>query len=75
MASIAAVKTLFVLKKKIERQVSVNFIRSAYISIQIVHIKVCFTHAMLWVAAARHNFKWVKTMYNHNKVDLLIIDN
>ena len=30
------------------------------ISSQIERILVIFTHLKLWVAVARHNFKWVK---------------
>ena len=38
----------------------IEFLNFAYILIQIVHIHVIVTHLKLWVAIARHNFKWMK---------------
>ena len=39
---------------------SIKFVRLAYILIQIVQIKVFFTHLKLCATVARHNLKWVK---------------
>ena len=36
------------------------FLRNAWS--QIKEILVIFTHLMLWVVVARHNFKWVKIL-------------
>ena len=37
-----------------------HFFKSVSLLIQIVQICVFFTPWKLWVAVARHNFKWVK---------------
>ena len=39
---------------------SIKLAKLGYVSIQIVHIYDIFTNLKLWVAVARHNFKWVK---------------
>ena len=31
-----------------------------YISSKSLQIKLIFSHLKLWIAAARHNFKWLK---------------
>ena len=33
---------------------------STYILIEIAHMLVIFAYLKLWIAVARHNFKWVK---------------
>ena len=37
-----------------------QIVRLVYGLIQTVQMQVIFTHLKLWVAVARHNFKWVK---------------
>ena len=38
--------------------------RFANVCSQIKHIRVIFSHLELWIAVARHNFKWVKIKKN-----------
>ena len=38
----------------------IEFARLVYRLIQIVQLLEIVTHLKLWVAVARHNFKWIK---------------
>ena len=52
-----------------------NFARLAdYVLIQVVHMKVIFTHLKFWVAAAGHNLSWGKIIFHNvaSRVNLLV---
>ena len=46
-------------KRKFVRELNKKLRNWHCILIQIAHIEVYFTHLKLWIAVARHNFKWV----------------
>ena len=44
----------------LENEMCVKKAKFANVLSKTKHIWVIFTHLKLWVAVARHNFKWVK---------------
>ena len=55
-----AIFYLFFKQEKFDWKMSFKFAGLTNVWIHIVQMYVIFIHLKLWVAAARHNFKWVK---------------
>ena len=44
----------------VESVLSINTLNTSNISLRLYKFKAHFHHLKLWIATARHNFKWVK---------------
>ena len=42
---------------------NIKFARLTYILIEFIHMQLIFTHLELWLAVARHDFKWVEMYF------------
>ena len=68
-----AISRLFEPTKGIEDGMNITFARLVQVPIHFARMRIIFIHLELWVAIARHNFRWVKILIVYLALHRLII--